>query len=203
MAKKLNQRVQASLADPSEIELGGATKAYWSGGRRGHLINRFEEIGWVGPAHDAGYDSCCPKASEEDKSLLAAQFEVLAYEGSKYCHGWPPTMVFLPGAALIKAMVQACLKEERGVNGRLLTTTSSETVLQHFTDLEWMRTRAQEKAEAAAALAKAAGEAEPQIEQITAPEEDLANAAAEEAQKEDTGKRRSTKHKRAKTVGSK
>jgi len=52
-------------------------------------------------------------------------------------------------------MVKACVKEERGDDGRLLTVTSSSEILQQFTDLAWLQKRAQEKAEAAA-LAQAA-----------------------------------------------
>jgi len=48
----LNNRVHAELGKepPQDLELEGATKAYWTGERRGHLINQFNEIGWTEPA---------------------------------------------------------------------------------------------------------------------------------------------------------
>ena len=93
-----------------DLELEGATKAYWTGERRGHLINNFSEIGWVEPAAES-------KAGDDDKSLLGATFDNLAYDDSKYVLGWPPTMVYLPSATLIRSMAKASIKEERGDDG--------------------------------------------------------------------------------------
>jgi hypothetical protein len=204
-AKKLNQRVHASLGTelPQDLEPGGATKAYWAGARRGHLINHFTEIGWVEPAAEA------KPGGDDDKSLLGAQFQVLVYDGSKYVHGWPPTMVYLPSAALMRAMVKACLKEQRGADGRLLTATASSEILQQFTDLAWLRQRAQEKAEAAAAAqaaTQASVEAQPGSSTPDGAAADALSLAAQQyhpqqpAAKEPTDRRKSTKHKRKQSI---
>ena len=157
LSKKLNQRVHVELGDdlPADLALERATKAHWTGERRGHLINQFNEIGWTEPAAES------KTSRDDDKSLLGARFDLLAYDASKYVAGWPPTMVYLPSAPLVRSMVKACIKEEKGDGGRLLTVTSSSEILQQFTDLAWLQKRAQEKEEKkkekaeAAALAKA------------------------------------------------
>jgi hypothetical protein len=159
--------VQASLGNepPLDQELEGAAKAYWAGEHRGHLVNHAAEIGWVEPGAEG-------KPHDDGRSLLGAQFDILAYEDSKYVLGWPPTMVYLPGAALVRSMVKAAIKEERGDGGRAVAVTASSEMMQQFTDLTWHRKRAEEKA-AAAALAQGttpgteAQPGEPQPEEAT------------------------------------
>jgi hypothetical protein len=184
---------------PLDLELEGATKAYWEGERQGHLINNFSEIGWVEPAAES-------KAGDDEKSLLGASFDNLAYDESKYVLGWPPTMVYLPSAALIRSMVKASIKEERGGDGRPLTVTSSTEILNQFTDVAWLQRRAQEKAEAAALAQGTTAGGDAQLGETVADEaiaDALSNAGdghhdQRQHSKENGDKRRSTKHQKRK-----
>lgn len=187
----MNNRVQAGLGNepPLDLELEGAAKAYWTGERRGHLVNHPAEIGWVEPGAEG-------KPVDDERSLLGAHFDILAYDDSKYVLGWPPTMVYLPGATLVRAMVKAAIKEDRGGGGRPSPVTASSEIMQQFTDLTWHRKRAEEKA-AAAALAQGAtsgAEAqpgEPQPEEATA--DALSGSGDGRPQRANAGQRRSTK----------
>ena len=185
----MNTRVQAGLGNepPLDLELEGATKAYWAGERRGHLVNHPAEIGWVEPGAEG-------KPADDEKSLLGAQFDILAYEDSKYVLGWPPTMVYLPGATLVRAMVKAAIKEDRGGGGRPVAVTASSEIMQQFTDLTWHRKRAEEKAAAALAQGATSGAeaqpGEPQPEEATA---DALSASGDGRPHRANGARRSTK----------
>ena len=75
-----------------------------------HLLHFFEEIGWVDPIRDGPKTSGC----SESKNLISGDFNVLAYEDSKYVQEWPPFIIYIPSVAMFKKMMKSCIK---GVNG--------------------------------------------------------------------------------------
>ena len=103
-----------------------------------HLVHYFQEIGWVDPIRD-GPKTVCP----EDKNLISGDFNVLAYDESKYVEDAPPYTVYVPSVAMLKKMARTCVK---GVNGQ--PVKKLEDMMGHYTDLEWFEQEKERKRQA-------------------------------------------------------
>ena len=92
-----------------------------------HLLHHFQEIGWVDPIRDGTKTACA-----EEKNLISGDFNVLAYDESKYVEDWPPFIIYVPSIPMFKKMLKTCVK---GVNGQ--PVRELEDMMGHYTDLEW------------------------------------------------------------------
>jgi len=68
-----------------------ASKTVRDSSVRPHLINYFEEIGWVDPFSDAKNN-----LKEPSRNITLLQFDIPAYDQSKFVESYPPLIIYLP-----------------------------------------------------------------------------------------------------------
>ena len=116
MGKDLNLRMKT--VPTKKKSLSSAKLTSQPSPFQAHLINHLSEIGWLHPLKS--------EPVEDGKGMVHAQFDVLAYDQSKYLKDYPPLMIYLPNDQVFMAMVHACLLTKKS------GMVDLEGVMEHF-----------------------------------------------------------------------